>query len=188
MLWGQPINAPSISYTFLLFQGWLVVMLDLHHDTVLSLLTLVACSFLEHSSQVKWDRWGWPDFFSPVPFWEDSLADQNCCPFPGWEEAKHEGRQGGRKGGRGGNSSQEQERWTHWCSMTAPREVNHCRSHIPPSPSLTSTSCQFGFTPGDKLENHLVYFILAKQQTREQCGVTGVLSWPLFQLGDGSVW
>lgn len=75
----RDITAPSISYTFLC-QGWLVVMLALYRDSVLSLLTLIAQPFLEQSSQVRWDRWDGPDFL-PSPLLRGQTGRSQCCLF-----------------------------------------------------------------------------------------------------------
>lgn len=151
-VWGQPITAPSIWYIFLLFQGWLVVILDLHHGSALSLLALVAHSVL--STVHKWTGTdGVGQIFSPVPFWEDRLANPKCCPFPGWEEAKHEGTEGG-----GGVNlfPRAREVNTLMFDDSSPRGESPSLSLL--SLSQVFTSCNFCFYPEDKLENHLVYF------------------------------
>lgn len=93
-------------------------------------------------------------FFSPVPFWEDRLADPKCCPFPGWEEMKHEGREGGEgllpKSNRGKHTDvwwQLPERW-----------VTVSLRFYSLSRSLASTSCHFSFSLGDKLEKSFGLF------------------------------
>lgn len=92
----SPLMPPSsISYKSQLFQGSLVIIVDLYHDT--------GSSWLHSASWAQVGQMGSPRFSSPVPFWEDRLAGPKCCPFfPGWEEVKHEGRERGRQGDREG--------------------------------------------------------------------------------------
>lgn len=107
-------------------------------------------------------------FLSSVPFWEHILADPKYCLLPGQEEVMHEIREGS-----GGTSSQEQERWTHWCSVTAPTEVNHCRFHM--SCSLS----QIYITP----------FFISTQEHTWTCGLVWIYGCIVligFSVGDVS--
>lgn len=73
-------------------------MLVLNHDSVLSLLTLIAQPFLERSSQVSWDRWDRTDFSPQSPSERTDWQTQNAVFFLG---GKKRSMKADREGGEG---------------------------------------------------------------------------------------
>lgn len=135
------------------------VFSDLHRESALCLLTPVAWSFLEHTSRVNWDRWGWPDFSPQSPSERTDCQTQNAVLFPGWEEAKHEGREGRERREGRDIFPRAREVNTLMFDDSSPRGDSLSLSH--PALSLPPRHPRrviFVFPPGDERANHLVYF------------------------------
>lgn len=140
-------------------------MVDLHHGSVFEFVVVAWCfSWAQFTSELE--QMGLARFFSPVPFWEDRVADPKCCPFPGWEEAKHEGRQGGEgplpKSKRGEHIDiwwQLPERWVTVTprSPSLPLPGIHIVSHL--FPSWGETWKSFGLFHLSKTTNWRIAWI-----------------------------
>lgn len=61
--------------------------------------------------------------FLRVPFWEAGRT-WSAVLFLGWEKRSM------KRGCGAGTSSPQQERWRHWCLVTAPWEVTHYHSQV----------------------------------------------------------